>query len=57
MKDMKFIILLYVLKEKIQYCLLEVTDAVLESIIFKIGDTFRAMYDWLILFSKYLFNI
>ena len=57
MKDMKFIILLYVSKEKIQYCLLEVTDAVLESIIFKIGDTFRSMYDWLILFSKYLFNI
>ena len=25
-----------------QYCLLEVTDVVLESKIFKIGDTFRA---------------
>ena len=34
-----------------QYCLLEVTDVVLELKIFKIGDTFRAMYDWLILFG------
>ena len=35
-----------VLKIKIQYCLLKVTDVALESIIFKIGDTFRATYDW-----------
>ena len=41
-----------VLKVKMQYCLLEVTEVVLESKIFKIGDTFRATYDWLILFSS-----
>ena len=35
-----------------QYCLLEVTEVVLESKIFTIGDTFRAAYDWLILFSS-----
>ena len=28
-----------------QYCLLEVREIVLESKIFKIGDTFRATYD------------
>ena len=41
-----------VLKVKMQYCLLEVTEVVLESKIFKIGDTFRATYNWLILFSS-----
>ena len=41
-----------VLKVKMQYCLLEVTEVVLESKIFKIGDTFRATYDWLILLSS-----
>ena len=41
-----------VLKVKMQYCLLEVTEVVLKSKIFKIGDTFRATYDWLILFGS-----
>ena len=40
------------LKVKIQYCLLEVADVVLESKIFKIEDTFKATYDWSILFSS-----
>ena len=52
MKDMKGIIFLQSIKVKIQYCLLEVTEVVLESKIFKIRDTFRATYDWLILFSS-----
>ena len=34
------------IKVKIQYCLLEVTEVVLESKIFKIRDTFRTTYDW-----------
>ena len=41
-----------VLKAKMQYCLLEVTEVVLESKIFKIRDTFRATYDWFILFGS-----
>ena len=48
----RHIIVCKVLKVKMQYCLLEVTEAVLESKIFKIGDTFRATYDWLILFGS-----
>ena len=40
------------IKVKIQYCLLEITEVVLESKIFKIRDTFRSTYDWLILFSS-----
>ena len=51
MKD-KDIILFAKFKVKIQYCLLEVTEVVLESKMFKIKDTFRATYDWLILFSS-----
>ena len=50
-----------ILKAKMQYCIFEVTDAVLESKIFKIGDIFSAAYHWYYLvlnyFSKYLFNI
>ena len=34
------------LKAKIKYCLLEATDIALESIIIKIGNAFKAMYDW-----------
>ena len=52
MKDMKGIILFAKYKSKIKYCLLEVTEVALESKIFKIRDTFRATYDWLILFSS-----
>ena len=37
---------------KMQHCLLEVTEVASESKIFKIGETFRATYDWLILFSS-----
>ena len=43
-----------------QLFLKEVTEFALDSKIFKIGDTFRATYDWYYLvlkyFSKYLFN-
>ena len=48
----EYIILMQGIKVKIQYILLEVTEVVLESKIFKIRDTFRAKYDWLILFSS-----
>ena len=40
------------IKVKMQYYLLEVTEGVLESKIFKIRDTFWATYNWLILFSS-----
>ena len=52
MKDIKDIILFSMYQNKIKYCLLEVTEVVLESKIFKIRDKFRATYDWLILFSS-----
>ena len=52
MKDMKGIILLQSIKVKMKYCLLEVTEVVLELKIFKIDDTFRATYDWSILFNS-----
>ena len=40
------------IKVKMQYYLLEVTEVVLESKIFKNRDTFWATYNWLILFSS-----
>ena len=40
------------IKVKMQYYLLEVTEVVLESKIFKIRDTFWVAYNWLILFSS-----
>ena len=52
MKNIKDIILCEIIKVKIQYCLLEVTEIVLESKIFKIRDTVSATYDSLILFSS-----
>ena len=41
------------IKVKIQYCLLEITEVVLESKIFKIRDAFRATYDWYYLVLNY----
>ena len=46
-------IIFNVLKVKIRYCLLEVTEVVLELKIFKIRDTFRATYDWYYLVLNY----
>ena len=40
------------IKVKMQYYLLEVTEVVLKSKIFKIRDTFWVEYNWLILFSS-----
>ena len=40
------------IKVKMQYYLLEVTEVVLESKIFKIRDTFWETYNLLILFSS-----
>ena len=41
------------IKVKMQYYLLEVTEIVLESKIFKIRDTFWATYDWYYLVLNY----
>ena len=41
------------IKVKIQYCILEVTEVVLESNKFKIRDTFRVNYDWYYLVLNY----
>ena len=36
-----------------QFCLLEVTDVILETKIFKSGDIFRETYDWYYLVLYY----